>query len=165
MSFLSSENHSSQLIESKEGLWEPLVFSWLVRSAGDTLNLQLVSEFQGRGSWEPPICSPLVRSTGDNQGFRLAHVRRQCQNRVACWLREIPTAHTGIGDQNFSRWRTTCCFLLVPCQGRGNTRKVPTGTVKGSPFIQIYSRLCTCGTVLLQDHITKTKTPGKLLTE
>lgn len=39
--FLSSMSHSNKLIKPKEGLWEPLIYSPLVRSIDSNLDWQL----------------------------------------------------------------------------------------------------------------------------
>ena len=42
-------SHSSKLMETEEGLWETLIYSWLVKGIGKDLDLQSASEV-GRGS-------------------------------------------------------------------------------------------------------------------
>ena len=49
MGFLSSASHFCKLIEPKEGLLEPPIYSCFFRSTGDNLNLKSVSEGGGGG--------------------------------------------------------------------------------------------------------------------
>ena len=57
--FLSSVSCSNKLVEPEEGSWEPLIYSQSVKSTGNNLGLQLVSQVEG-GLVGP---SPLILSS------------------------------------------------------------------------------------------------------
>lgn len=47
--FMSSVSHSNKLLKLGKGSWEPPVYSWLIRSTGDSCDLQLA--FRAGAVW------------------------------------------------------------------------------------------------------------------
>lgn len=85
--FLSSVSHSSTFMKPKEGLWEPLIYSWLVRSTVstvDSLHLPLASKVGGRGSLGG--LSPSSQKSWCHIQVDSIRTELSCQLSSWCWV-------------------------------------------------------------------------------